>query len=775
MAEYTYIKPSELDLLPPEQIDGSTLGPVVKDGKTWRVDLSFVKTAADNANDKAALANTAADNADTSANNADAAASNADTKAGLADTAATAANNAANAATTAAGSANTAATAANDAATAANSAASAANTAAGNAQTVADTYVAELNERISSDELQTLYPLVPFTRRVAADSGSIRSKGVAKRLLDFCIENDLFGDTKILICPEIGIKERVSGVQKFATKAYSGEFTPNDAVQTTEASQPYISGNIAPNERYSLKNPNGGTRYVTHPAISFAANQAWSTIFYLNWSGSAYIDTYLLSSISQYLNILSLQANNKGRIYLSGNNFNAQSNIDTTTKLVGKSFTIAYVYNGVDKVSIYINGVFSEQLLISDSFTFSSIFESQTIYVFSGNIPYHRIQSGAMTAAQVASEHTLLRSIFPEIESVKIGTQEWATSNCEMVATPQGNVIQEMQLAAGINFMGSGDSFNFEGNTLGSWTNYRTGIISIDASSQLGSVHSLKVNPNDTEYDGAIIDTGASIAPGKWHKITFDYKINHSNWRFMISSNSNMPASGAALPATVIPNSNGATASFNLYFKSANTSAYNAFITINNFSATSDLGYFDNITVKQIGWAESTELYNALITQGYSEADALKESAMWCHYNNDSANGAIYGKLYNWYAVKLLQTDIDLYNAANPTTPWGWHVPTSAEFTTLQTYLGGVAVAGGKMKMAGTEYWPSPNIADNSSGLTLLGTGYRSASGAFSTLFSLLWGSDKYCSQTTNNSANMDILNGTNYVREGYSLRLIKD
>ena len=35
------------------------------------------------------------------------------------------------------------------------------------------------------------------------------------------------------------------------------------------------------------------------------------------------------------------------------------------------------------------------------------------------------------------------------------------------------------------------------------------------------------------------------------------------------------------------------------------------------------------------------------------------------------ALGAIYGKLYNWYAVKLLQMDIDYYNAANPTAPWG--------------------------------------------------------------------------------------------------------
>ena len=42
-------------------------------------------------------------------------------------------------------------------------------------------------------------------------------------------------------------------------------------------------------------------------------------------------------------------------------------------------------------------------------------------------------------------------------------------------------------------------------------------------------------------------------------------------------------------------------------------------------------------------------------------------------------------KLYNWYAVKLLQTDIDAYNAVNPTTPWGWKVPTDAEWETLRT------------------------------------------------------------------------------------------
>ena len=60
----------------------------------------------------------------------------------------------------------------------------------------------------------------------------------------------------------------------------------------------------------------------------------------------------------------------------------------------------------------------------------------------------------------------------------------------------------------------------------------------------------------------------------------------------------------------------------------------------------------------------------------------------WCYYNNDPANGAISGKLYNWYAV----------NDSRGLAPTGWHVPTDAEWATLSSTLGGDAVAGGKMK-----------------------------------------------------------------------------
>jgi uncharacterized protein (TIGR02145 family) len=97
----------------------------------------------------------------------------------------------------------------------------------------------------------------------------------------------------------------------------------------------------------------------------------------------------------------------------------------------------------------------------------------------------------------------------------------------------------------------------------------------------------------------------------------------------------------------------------------------------------------------------------------------------WCYYDNDPANGAIYGKLYNWYAV----------NDSRGLAPDGWHIPSDEEWTTLSTYLGGEGVAGSKLKEAGTSHWKSPNPdATNETGFTALPGGYRYSNGTFFTI-----------------------------------------
>jgi uncharacterized protein (TIGR02145 family) len=104
---------------------------------------------------------------------------------------------------------------------------------------------------------------------------------------------------------------------------------------------------------------------------------------------------------------------------------------------------------------------------------------------------------------------------------------------------------------------------------------------------------------------------------------------------------------------------------------------------------------------------------------------AKQTKGAWCYYNNDPTNGAIYGKLYNWYAV----TD------PRGLAPKGWHIPTEAEWNTLTSYLGGKDIAGGELKDVDQGLWEIPNIgATNGSGFSALPGGFRDGTGKFTTI-----------------------------------------
>lgn len=101
------------------------------------------------------------------------------------------------------------------------------------------------------------------------------------------------------------------------------------------------------------------------------------------------------------------------------------------------------------------------------------------------------------------------------------------------------------------------------------------------------------------------------------------------------------------------------------------------------------------------------------------------EIPAYCNYANDAVNYVDYGKLYNFYAIKKIQDDIDTYNNANPTNKHKCRVIDYDDYTNITNALNS-SVGGGKMKEIGTEHWDSPNTgADNSTGLTLLGGGFR--------------------------------------------------
>ena len=101
----------------------------------------------------------------------------------------------------------------------------------------------------------------------------------------------------------------------------------------------------------------------------------------------------------------------------------------------------------------------------------------------------------------------------------------------------------------------------------------------------------------------------------------------------------------------------------------------------------------------------------------------------YCNYDNDVANVATYGRLYNFYAAS------DPVHILAPKA--GWHVPTQADWNLLETYLGGTltngvaTIIGRKLKETGTVHWSAPNPSDNISGFTSLPGGNRTSAGNY--------------------------------------------
>jgi uncharacterized protein (TIGR02145 family) len=161
----------------------------------------------------------------------------------------------------------------------------------------------------------------------------------------------------------------------------------------------------------------------------------------------------------------------------------------------------------------------------------------------------------------------------------------------------------------------------------------------------------------------------------------------------------------------------------------------------------------------------------------------------WCYYNNDPANGAIYGKIYNWYAVAGIH-DNDPNTPNKILAPTGWHIPSDTEWNSIINFLdpnanGGLTVpnvAGSAMKETGTTYWFSPNTgATNSSGFTGLPGGYRFVDGSYAGL-----GINGYWWSSSENGVggawyrnlNFESTNATKIGQGkelGYSVRCIRD
>lgn len=98
-----------------------------------------------------------------------------------------------------------------------------------------------------------------------------------------------------------------------------------------------------------------------------------------------------------------------------------------------------------------------------------------------------------------------------------------------------------------------------------------------------------------------------------------------------------------------------------------------------------------------------------------------KQIGCWCYYNNDTALGKQYGRMYNCYAIGAL------FELA----PAGWHVAHEEDWNELEQALGGRDEAAGPLKTTGTikdktGLWEGENKgATNQTGFSALPGGWR--------------------------------------------------
>jgi len=169
---------------------------------------------------------------------------------------------------------------------------------------------------------------------------------------------------------------------------------------------------------------------------------------------------------------------------------------------------------------------------------------------------------------------------------------------------------------------------------------------------------------------------------------------------------------------------------------------------------------------KSIALTKDNEEWGHLITPGY------------CWYNNDEVYKNTYGALYNWYAVMN-----------DKLCPRGWHVPKSAEWSSLADFLGGESISGGQILLRGElksvrtapdahPRWDPPNTgASNKSGFSALPAGMRSYFGSFQYLGKFGFWSCASDSPTYEGMRydNAHLFRTSGNSKDGYSVRCLKD
>lgn len=198
-------------------------------------------------------------------------------------------------------------------------------------------------------------------------------------------------------------------------------------------------------------------------------------------------------------------------------------------------------------------------------------------------------------------------------------------------------------------------------------------------------------------------------------------------------------------------------------------------------------GNIDEDCIPSVAICDQTWMLKNLDVDHYRNGDPIPQvqdqtawwsltTGAWCYYQNNSSNGTVYGKLYNWYAV----------NDPRGLAPQGWHIPTDVEWNTLLNCLGSWEVAGGKMKSTGTiqdgtGLWYAPNTyASNSSGFTGLPGGCTFNNTFVNVGYTGYWWSSTESNSTNALQCTLGYTTGSAWIlfyqkQFGFSVRCVRD
>lgn len=113
--------------------------------------------------------------------------------------------------------------------------------------------------------------------------------------------------------------------------------------------------------------------------------------------------------------------------------------------------------------------------------------------------------------------------------------------------------------------------------------------------------------------------------------------------------------------------------------------------------------------LKTTKYATGTDILNVTENGSWNNLS----TGAWAYYDNNITNDAIYGKLYNWYAVSDVRG----------LCPTGWHVANDLDWTSLTAIYGTDAAAGNELKS--TTLWITVNSNNNNSGFGAVPGGGR--------------------------------------------------